>query len=286
MQYEQQTKRQKVSDTTTSAVDREQQQVVSDIVSTALADIATSTAPTAPTAPTALADIATPTVPTTLARPVRNKKHVQLIDTFHMNDSHLQPFVKSAKCNLVPLVYAFDKKSPVLIQMNGGGVIPKAFGVDDKETEGRRKVTVAFQIDSMSDHNHLERLRVELGEMVAASWSSWYPDVASPSKEVLMNFCNAFVSPRKKKKNSEERWSGLSKAVVEPDECENGKCKIMDRETGEAVPLAELAGRPWHKVILELRWVYIQATKSYGITKKLRYLLTSAVDEDGEIEPL
>jgi hypothetical protein len=203
-----------------------------------------------------------------------------------MTDALLQPLVKSTKCNLVPLVYAFDKKSPVLIQLGGGGVIPKAFGVDDKETDGRRKVQVAFQIDSLSDHDHLERLRVELGEMVAANWASWYPDVTSPSKEVLMNFCNGFVSPRKKKKNSDDRWAGVSKAAVDPDECLNGKCKILDRDTNEVVPLDQLAGRTWHKIILEMRYVYIQATKSYGITKKLRYLSCSPVDEDGEIEPL
>jgi hypothetical protein len=203
-----------------------------------------------------------------------------------MTHSLLQPLVKSTKCNLVPLVYAFDKKSPVLIQLGGGGVIPKAFGVDDKVVDGRRKVQVAFQVDSLSDHEHLERLRVELGELVAANWSTWYPDGTSPSKEVLMSFCNGFVSPRKKKKNSDDRWSGVSKAAVDPDECLNGKCKIVDRDTKESVPLDQLAGRSWYKIILELRYVYIQATKSYGITKKLRYLSCSPMDEDGEIEPL
>jgi hypothetical protein len=278
MQSEQMNKRQKVVDTSTTpsiecaaGTQKDAGDAPVEEASTAAAD--------APPAVQAVAAVAP-------ARPRGPKKHIQLLDGFNMSQAHLQPLVKSTKCNLVPLVYAYDKKSPVLIQLNGGGVIPKAFGVDDKETDGRRKVQVAFQIDSLSDHEHLERLRVELGEMVASNWQSWYPDVTCPSKEVLMNFCNGFVSPRKKKKNSDDKWSGVSKAAVDPDECMNGKCKILDRDSGCIIPLDELAGRTWHKIILELRYVYIQATKSYGITKKLRYLSCSPMDEDGEIEPL
>ena len=42
----------------------------------------------------------------------------------------------------------------------------------------------------------------------------------------------------------------VAKAGIEPDECISGR---VDNETGE-------------------RYVFIQATKSYGVTKKLRYL--------------
>ena len=49
----------------------------------------------------------------------------------------------------------------------------------------------------------------------------------------------------------------MAKAGIEPDECISGRCKIVDNETGE-------------------RYVFIQATKSYGVTKKLRYLSCSS----------
>jgi hypothetical protein len=209
------------------------------------------------------------------------------VEDFHLTDCKLQSFTKSAKCSLVPLVLACDDTSPVLVQLNGGGLIPVSFGLEDKEIDGRRKVQVAFQIDSLDDHKHLDRLRTELGELVVANWGVWFPQNAVPSKEVLMNFCGNFVSARKKKNNSEDQmWSGVSKATIDPDDCTSGKCTIVDHSSGERVPFAELPGKTWNKVVLELRYVFIQATKSYGITKKLRYMSCTSVDDDFEIVPL
>jgi hypothetical protein len=214
------------------------------------------------------------------------KKRVVMVNDLHMCDTHLQPLVKSSKCLLVPLVYASDKKSPVLVQLSGGGSIPLSFGIDDTDIEGRRKVRVAFQVDDKSDHEHLDRLRTELSDIVVTTWPTWYPDTKPPSKEVLQTLCNTFVSARKKKTNSEDTWAGVSKAVIEPDECLNGRCKIVDKETGATVPFDCLPGMKWHKIILEFRYIYIQATKSYGITRKLRYMSCSAVDDDGDLEPI
>jgi hypothetical protein len=209
-----------------------------------------------------------------------------MLNDVHISDTHLQPLVKSSKCLLVPLVYAFDKKSPVLVQLSGGGKIPISFGIDDSDTDGRRKVRLAFQVDDDSDHENLVRLRTELSDSVVDQWQSWYPDVTPPSKELLETLCNTFVGPRKKKNNSEETWPGVSKAVIEPDDCLNGRCKIVDKDTGEAVPFAMLPGMMWHKIILEFRYIYIQATKSYGITRKLRYLSCSPQEEFEDMDPL
>ena len=203
-----------------------------------------------------------------------------------MSDAKFQPIVKSTKCNLVPLSSDQAAQSPVLVQLSGGGVIPLSFGIEDKETDGRRKVQVALQVDSLSDHGHLERLRGELGSVVAGKWSEWFPDTKKPSDEVILNFCNNFVSDRKKKKNSEDTWSGVVKAAIDPNECASGRCKIVDQDTGDTVSFEELPGMKWHKAILEFRYVYIQATKSYGVTKKLRYLSCSRAEQDGEIIPL
>lgn len=217
---------------------------------------------------------------------VTHKKRVVMVNDMHMCDTHLQPLVKSSKCLLVPLVCTFDKKSPVLVQLSGGGLIPLSFGIDDTDVDGRRKVRVAFQIDDKSDHAHLDRLRQELGEVVTEKWPTWYPDTKAPSNEVLQTLCNTFVSARKKKTNSEDTWSGVSKAVIEPDDCLSGKCKIVDKETGVIVPFDVLPGMTWHKIILEFRYIYIQATKSYGITRKLRYLSCSPANEEEDVEPL
>lgn len=215
-----------------------------------------------------------------------SKSLITLLHNFRMDICHLQPLVKNTKCNLAPLVLAKDQRGPVLVQLNGGGLIPSSFGIDDKEQDGRRKVQLALQVDSLSDHTHLERLRTELGEIVASLWNTWFPDTAAPSHEVLVNFCNNFVSPRKKKKTGEGTWSGITKAAIDPEDCVSRKCKIVDKDTGDIVPFHILPGMTWHKVVFELRYVFVQATKSYGVTEKLRYLSCTAKEDDGEIVPL
>ena len=215
-----------------------------------------------------------------------SKSLITLVENFHMIDCHLQDLVKSSKCNLAPLVLAREERGPVLVQLNGGGVIPLSFGIDDKEQDGRRKVQIAIQVDSLSDHEHLDRLRTELGEMVVAQWKKWFPDTTPPSREVLLNFCNNFVSPRKKKKTGDGTWSGVTKAAIEPEDCTTGRCKIVDKDTGDIVPFHMLPGMNWHKAVFELRYVFVQATKSYGVTKKLRYILCTSKEDDGEIIPL
>ena len=215
------------------------------------------------------------------------KKRVMMVNDLHICDTNMMPLVKSSKCNLVPIVCKFDNKSPVLVQLSGDGKIPLSFGIEDTDTDGRRKVQVAFQIDNQSDHDQLVRLRTELSEAVVDQWAKWFPDIdPQPSKEVLQTMCNTFVSGRKKKTNSEDRWSGVSKAKIEPEECLNGRCKIVDRDTGDIVPFSMLPGRLWHKIILEFRYIYIQSTKSYGITRKVRYISSSQEDEDGDVSPL
>jgi hypothetical protein len=214
------------------------------------------------------------------------KKRILMVNDVHLSDMRLQSLVKSTKCLIVPLVSALDNKSPVLIQLSGGGLIPLSFGIDDTEVEGRRKVNLNFQVDAQTDHDNLERLRNELKDVVVGKWSTWYPDTKAPSPEVLHNLCNALVSVRKKKTNSDDTWSGVSKAQIDVVDCSNGKCKIVDSDTGLDIPFDMLPGMRWHKMIVEFRYIYIMSTKSYGITRKLRYLSCSALEEDVDIAPL
>jgi hypothetical protein len=212
---------------------------------------------------------------------------IRMLSDFHLQDCRMEPIVKSSKCNLIPLGYTNGEKiTPVLVQLGGGGLIPRSFGIEDKEIDGRRKVQLACQIDSIEDHEHLDRLRTELGEVAVTKWAGWFPAHPVPSREVLMNFGGNFVSARKKRSNSESMWSGVCKSTIEPEECLSGRCKIVDSVTGDCIPFASLPGMSWDKMILEFRYVFIQATKSYGISKKLRYLSCTPAEDDDEIEPL
>ena len=206
------------------------------------------------------------------------EQKIAKIKSFGMHDVYLQPLVKSTKCNLIPMLLDADKKSPVLIQLSGGGKIPLAFGLEIKTENEVQKTTVSLQIECVEDHEHLDRLRTETVRRVIDSWPTWYPDNKPPSDEVLHTLCNTFVSARKKKKNSEDTWPGVTKASIDLEECLNGKCRIVHHLTGETIPYTTIAGMNWNAAILELRYIYIQATKSYGITKKLRYLSCTPMD--------
>lgn len=222
----------------------------------------------------------------TASKRQKTNKIVHVSD-FHMTDCTLHTLVKSNKCNLVPLTFASDRKSPVLVQLSGGGRIPGSFGIDDKEMDGRRKVNLSFQIDDETEHEHLTRLRTEFIGMVGPVWDSWFPGQTTPSAEVLESFCTKLVGDRKKKSGGGEgTWAGLGKAAIEPADCETNRCKIVHAETGDKIAFADVPGMTWSKIVLEFKYVYVQATRKYGITKKLRYMSCTPDEDDCDIEPL
>ena len=223
-------------------------------------------------------------LPATKKQKTSHKNRVVLVDDFHLEDTHLKPIVKNTKCNIVPLT---TDGSPVLVQLSGGGIIPLSFGIDEKDLGGRRKVTVALQIDSDTDHEALDRLRTQLIGVAASTWKHWYPEGAAvPSIDMLTTLCHGLVSERKKKQTGDDCWSGISKAGIEPADCSTGVCKIVHRDTATSIPFEDLPGMSWHKAIFELRYIYIQAKQTFGITKKLRYLSCSENEERGEVVPI
>ena len=190
--------------------------------------------------------------------------------------------IKSKMLNLVPLTTVENK--PVLIQLSGGGKIPKMFGVE--ENKEHNKVSITFNVDNANDHNHLEVLRNNLASLCVDQWATWFPDSRKPSDDVLLSMCNNLVSEKKKKRDSDGYWSGTLKTAVDNIDLTNGKCVIVDRDSKDVLPVEQLPGMNWHRAIVELRHVYIQASKAYGITRKLRFLECSENAMAEDIVPL
>ena len=74
-----------------------------------------------------------PSAAIVLVEPLRKKPTTSLVllKDFHLTDEMYQQIVKMPKCNLVPLSHSGDSATrvPVLVQIGGGGVIPKSFGI-------------------------------------------------------------------------------------------------------------------------------------------------------------
>lgn len=207
---------------------------------------------------------------------------VCMVSDFTFKNSQFGDIVSTkGKCNLLPLTTKTNGTT-VLVQLSGGGMIPKTFGVEETEDDAKTpKVSVNLQVTSDDEYDQMVRIRTELIECMSDNWSKWHNGSKKPSKEVIDNFCNHIVQPKKLKKNSTDQyWEGLVKSKL------GTKYRILDMETNEEVPYSELPGRKWHKAVFEFKQVYILGTKSFGVTKVLKYLLTSNVDNDDEFEPL
>ena len=183
------------------------------------------------------------------------------------------------KCDIIPITTG-SGSGTVLVQLSGGGMIPKTFGVEEMDDDPS-KVSINLQVSSENEYNQMVRIRSELIDSMSENWSKWHNGSKNPSKEVIDNFCNHVVQPKKLKKNSTDQyWDGLVKSKL------GTKCRIIDMETNEPVQLTDLPGRKWHKAVFEFKQVYILGTKSFGITKVLKYLLTSGTNSDDDFEPL
>jgi hypothetical protein len=185
---------------------------------------------------------------------------------------------------LVP-IQTMDRK-PILIQLSKGGRISPSFGVEEhKERPGRWNITA--NVDCMEEHSALEQMKESFTTMCCKKWVKWFPDQKLPSAELLGSMCNNFVTPRKKKKDSDGHWAGTFKAAVDTVDLECGRCKIKDSHTGECIKdLEPVRGMNWTRMIFEVKFIYIQSTKSYGISKKLRFLECVPQADDDLIIPL
>jgi len=191
---------------------------------------------------------------------------------------------KNKMVALVPLQMVGGK--PILVQLSKGGRISPSFGVEEhKERPGRWNITA--NVDCLEEHGALEHMQASFTTMCCEKWGKWFPDQKAPSEELLRSMCNNFVTPRKKKKDSDGHWAGTFKAAVDTVDIECARCKIVDKDTGDVLKDVEVVrGMNWSRIIFEVKFIYIQSTKSYGISKKLRYLEVCPLPGDDLIVPL
>lgn len=215
----------------------------------------------------------------------KKKKNATItpVSVFDVRTVALKPVIKSSKCNIVPIRTVDDET--ILVQLSGGGRIPKSFGVDVEKSmdDGRTKVNLNFNIDDTSDFMNLQRIWEDLSTVSSKNWKSWHPDASKvPSRAILQEFCYPLAKEGKKKRNSDERYPACLKVGLDVDTMDVSKCPkctIVNSNTSDAVSYTDLGGMIWTKIIIEFRHIFILANKSHGITKKIRYI--ECCDDEG-----
>lgn len=233
----------------------------------------------------------TTTTTTTPTKSKKERRRATIQRVFHEGKAvfslpeHVQQGtpVRSKMATIIPLSYGGNR--PVLVQLEGGGRIP-SFGVDQNEDKPN-KFNIVFNVESDEEYKCLQDIRDDLSTLATEKWSSWFPDQKKPSDELIREQCNSLVSKRTPKQNTPNQfWSGTLKSNVDKADVETDKCQLRDRDTGDRLQLEDLAGMNWHKAVVELRSVYVLANRSYGISKRLRYLECSEGPLAEEIIPL
>ena len=207
---------------------------------------------------------------------------VKLVDLRLCDHAIFGTYSKSKMCGLVPIT-STDLR-PLLVQLSGGGTIPRAFGLEKREQGDR--YSLSFSVDNPAEQHALEMLRCDLGTCIVEKWSQWFPDNKAVSEALLRDYCNVFITVPKTKREGNGVWPGVSKATIDGAMVESCACKIVDQSTGECIAKEELPGMSWVRMILEFKYVYIQATKAYGITRMLRYIECAGGAELDDIVPL
>lgn len=218
-------------------------------------------------------------------RPKKKKTaSILTLPTFTIDTIQFGQLTKHRMCNLVPINNVHTGK-PIYVQLSGGGDIPLSFGLEENK-ETPNKFNLNFSITNEQDVQEFGRIKQELSEYACGAWSTWFPSTNPPSKTIILNSCNPLCTEGKDKSNGSGRWPGLMKATFDVSEIEQGSCKIREFETGTDIDFQSLAGMSWHRAIVELRYLYIQSSKSYGFAKRLRYLEVSEGYNSEDVLPI
>lgn len=222
------------------------------------------------------ADTAT-AVPTKRARP---RAHIYRPSNMNLlSELVCGTAMKANMVTLVPLTTSQNKA--VFLQLDGGGDIPVQFGLGDVP-DNPEKFKLSFNIKSDSEYNALCAMREQLSSVAIREWKTWFQSTkASPSDLLLRDLCYSMVTEKKERAGSPgQYYPGLFKATFGLADIDSGRCRILHADTKEPVSFRDLPGMRWVRSIVELRHIFIQGSKSYGITKRLRYI--EVVDGYGE----
>lgn len=192
---------------------------------------------------------------------------------------------KANMCTLIPITNT--SKKALYFQLSGGGDIPIQFGLGEMP-DNPDKFKLTFNIASDEEYDSLDTIRSQLSTVAIQKWKSWFPSVKTcPSDVLLQDLCYRLVTEKKERNgNPGQFYPGLMKATFDINDIESKRCRIVHGDTKEQVSFRDLPGMRWSRAIIEMRHIFIQGSKSYGLTKRLRYIEVLDGHGEEEIVPL
>lgn len=178
---------------------------------------------------------------------------------------------------------------------NGGGIIPKNFGVEASESFGG--VTFTFGIDNMEEDAAMRRLFGEFQDALVTHRATYYPS-NTKSDESVRDMMNMLITARRPKLDKEtkqptgEEWPATVKGKIDDADVQalsEGKSApsglVIEDTEGAPVSLHELPGRRWVRVEMKAQCLYIQP-KAAGVSRRIRKVVVKAETVDEVPSPL
>lgn len=159
------------------------------------------------------------------------------------------------------------KKNPydrVRVQLNGGGRIPKSYGVEVAD----EKIRVKLNISSEQESEALKNISANLVDLVKANKDAFWPH-GNTEEDVVDNY-QALYTPGNPKDDGSGFWDDSVRMTVPSENGQpNSLVTILDHDGQEVKDINALAGRKWDVAIMEFSGLYLSGKKKFGLVKKL-----------------
>lgn len=191
---------------------------------------------------------------------------------------HVCP-LKTGKFRTVKLQCSPNNSTSVKVQFtNGPGDIPQSFGV---KTNDYGKTVLTFSVPCEKELKNMQKAKKDFVALAKKNKVEWWPKGISDTA-IEENF-SFFLRDPAPKERGDGFWPAKANVTI-PISNETGdmRCKVVDMEN-QPVALEDIAGRQWHRIIVELSGIYFSGKNNWGIgPRKLVCLQVSDTGVGGQ----
>lgn len=193
----------------------------------------------------------------------------------------------------IALLYLPDKVTPVYLRFTGGGQILRNFGLSFGELYGTWQLS--WTMKSSEEVAKLGDIYNWLRMTTIANRKKWFPKEFKEQDETVGSFARELLAPQTRKLTKEQRealdeealeelksipiqpgeatWPPMIRVTIDLDHLTDrpdSRCKVVDgslRRWKKEEVMANICGRNWVEIIIELRCIYLGDKKSCFSTR-------------------